>query len=126
VSDARFLLINGAEGIHWEKALESALSSLGPLEAASRDEAPGLIERNEYALVFIDATTVTDVVETVCDLRGRWKSLPIIVAAASTEWAPARATFRAGATDYVIKSYDRQELLSIAHAIMDQSMRSDR
>lgn len=125
MDNARFLLISGTESIHWERTLRAALTSLGALEISSRSEASELIGRNDYALVFIDATAIVEVAETIRDIRGQRRALPIIVAAASTDWAQAREVFRAGATDYVRKSHDHLELLSVTRAVMDQSARFD-
>ena len=117
----RFLLINSTPSDYWAKALRLALVSLGTLETTSRKRATTLLERSAYDVVFIDVTAVADFVEVVKELRQHWPALPIIVAATAVDWVPARAAFRAGATDYICKSHDQQELLSATNAVLEQN-----
>jgi len=109
-STMRFLLINGSQSKHWHRALESALAKLGELDAVEEKDALAFLSRCEYAVVFIDATAVAEPPDLIELIRRRWRGLPIIVASAAPQWEQARRVMRAGATNYIRKSYDEEEL----------------
>lgn len=123
--EARFLLITGIQSAHWRKTLKSALIPLGALDVAEQDQALVEIEHGDYDLIFIDATAVVESVEMVEAIRRQDRDLPIIVAAASPDWEQAREVLRAGASDYVRKSHDEQELLSVVRAVLNWPLRSE-
>jgi len=117
--EARFLLISRVQSTHWHKTLESALIPLGSLDATEQDQALRMIGRDNYDLIFIDATAVAEAARMVEEIRQQNRALPIIVAAASPDWEQAREIFRAGASDYIRKSHDEQELLSVVSVVLD-------
>lgn len=118
-SKKRFLLINGAQGKDWHKVLKTSLAPLGELKMIEQLEADELIGRSRYDLVFIDATAVAEAVELVERIHQLKPQLTVVVAAASPRWLQARAVFRAGAADYIRKSYDEDELLAVTKAILE-------
>lgn len=108
--NGRFLLIDGASGSRWHQALQSALTQLGALEAVEEQEAISRLGGGEYNLVIIDATAVANVPQLVREVRANGPNLPLLVASASPDWEQAREIFRAGATDYILKSHEEEKL----------------
>lgn len=119
LSKMRFLLINGSQSKYWHRALESALAALGELDAVEEKSALTSISCCEYALVFIDATAVAEPPSLVKLIRSRWQNLPVIVASAATQWEQARQVMRAGATNYIRKSYEEEELREAARKALN-------
>lgn len=113
-STLRFLLINGSQSKYWHRTLKSALAALGELDAVGEKDVLESLDRSEYALVFIDATAVAEPSDLVSLIRSRRQTLPVIVASAAPHWEQARGVMRAGATNYITKSYDEDDLCEIA------------
>lgn len=118
-SSMRFLLINGSQSMHWHRALESALAALGKLDAVEEKDALAFLACREYDLIFIDATAVAEASVLVRQIRGQRLTTPVIVVSAAPNWEQARKVFKAGATNYIIKSYEEEELLNAARAVLD-------
>ncbi|MBS1786146.1 MAG: response regulator [Acidobacteria bacterium] len=110
VSKMRFLLINGSQSQYWLRTLRSALVGLGEVDAVGEKDVLASIEGCEYVLLFIDATAVAEPSALIELIRSRQETLPIIVASAAPHWEHARSAMRAGATNYISKSYDEDEL----------------
>jgi two-component system, OmpR family, response regulator len=107
----RFLLI-GDNKDHWRMVLQSALSSLGEMDVCSQHKSLEFALAKEYDVVILDAAAVEDEQPLISQLRSRKRRLPIVVVTAAPAWKRARKVFLAGATDYILKSYDKEELLA--------------
>ncbi len=118
-STMRFLLINGSQSKYWHRTLKSALAALGELDAVEEKDALATISGCEYSLVFVDATAVAEPPGLVRQIRSRCQNLPIIVASAVPQWEQARKVMRAGATNYISKSYDEEELREAARKALN-------
>lgn len=108
--NGRFLLIDGGSGSRWHQALQAALTQLGAMDSVAEQEAISRLDGGEYNLVIIDATAVANVPQLVREVRANWPKLPLLVASASPDWEQAREIFRAGATDYILKSHEEEKL----------------
>ena len=115
----RFLLINGSQHKYWHLVLESALAVLGELDAVEEKDALVTLSDREYSLVFIDATAVAEPPGLAEQIRSRWQDLPVIVASAMPQWEQARKVMMAGATNYISKSYDKEELREAARKALN-------
>lgn len=118
-STMRFLLINGSQSKYWRLSLKSALAALGELDAVEEKDALATLSDCEYSLVFMDATSVAEPPCLVERIRSRWQNLPIIVASAMPQWEQARGVMRAGATNYISKSYDEEVLREAARKALN-------
>ena len=107
-----FLLINGTRERYWHQVLEDALAPLGTLQIGEEEKAVELVLQQDYDIVIVDATVVRDVPLRVSRIRAQRPDARIVVATTSPTWTRARAAFRAGATDYIRKSLNKDELLS--------------
>ena len=114
---AHFLLVNGLRDHYWKEVLEEALASLGTLQVVEED-AIKLVPLGAYDLIIIDATAVAHVPLLVARIRAQQPDVRVIVATASPTWTRAREAFQAGATDYVRKSFDREEILFVVQAAL--------
>ena len=115
---ARFLLINGSGDYYWRKVLEEALAPLGPLQVGSEENAIDLILAGGHDLVFVDASAIRSVPLLVSRMRAQVPGVRAIVVTAAPTWRRAREAFQAGATDYISKSLDRDEIRSAVQAAL--------
>ncbi|HBY93817.1 MAG: response regulator [Ardenticatenaceae bacterium] len=106
----RFLLIDGANDRYWLAMMAEALRPLGTLTVAAETDALQSNRLDTCDLVIVDAAAVTDITRFLLGLRECRPTPKIIVATASPTWTRAREAFKAGATDYIRKSLDPQEL----------------
>jgi DNA-binding NarL/FixJ family response regulator len=116
-----FLLIGTSDDDPWRHAVQNATASLGTLESASEADAFRLIWDQEYDVIIIDAAKVEDVFRLVSSLRTQKPDARIVVATVSPTWTRAREAFRAGATDYIRKSMNGQEILVALRAAMNKT-----
>lgn len=115
---ASFLLIHGTQEYYWCQVLEGALAPLGALQIGGEEEAITLVLQRSYSLIIVDATAVKDVPLLVSRIRTQRPDTRIVVVTASPTWTRAREAFYAGATDYVRKSLNKEDLLSIFQAAL--------
>ncbi len=118
-----FLLIGRPEDTGWRRILRQALTPLGVLETVSEADAGERIAQYRcHAIVIIDATVIENVPELVSRLRRQCPESRIVVATASPTWQRARDAFRAGAVDYIRKSWDSKEMLNAMREILSRSL----
>lgn len=118
-SKYQFLLIGYRPEEQWPAFLQTAVNSLGKLHTAqSEDEATKMLSLHKYNLVIVDAGGVDDAALLVSRLRKQQVRPPILVVTASPTWQSARAVLKAGAVDYVGRSFDKDELRSRIEAIV--------
>jgi DNA-binding NtrC family response regulator len=115
---ANFLLINGIRERRWRKVLEEALAPLGTLQVGEEKDAVEVVLQQSYDVVVVDATVVKDVPLLVSRIRAQQPDARIVVATASPTWRRAREAFYAGATDYIRKSLNKEEILSAFQAAL--------
>jgi len=118
---ATFLLIGHKGESHWPLVLSQALAPLGNLEIASEEEMDERFQ-NQYEAIIIDAGAVNEVPSLVSHLRVRCPETPIVVATASPTWQRAREAYQAGATDYIRKTMDQEELYAILADILSRAL----
>lgn len=115
---AKFLWINDAREQYWLQILQQALDSLGILETGTTDTilAGGCMER--YDSVIIDATVVEDLPDILLRIQKWQPDTKIVVVTVSPTWTRARTAFQAGASDYIRKSTNPDELRTIFERIL--------
>ncbi|MBN1991724.1 MAG: response regulator [Anaerolineae bacterium] len=116
-----FLLIGEKTETLWPLVLEQSVLSLGTLQVISEKQAEQQGIEQEYTAIIIDAGAVDNVAQLVSNLRKMQPASHIIVVTASPTWQRAREVLLAGATDYIRKSFDQDELLSKIKAALDIS-----
>jgi DNA-binding NarL/FixJ family response regulator len=118
-----FLLIGHPEDTNWSLILSQVLVPLGKLETISETDAVERIADYECDVIaIIDATVIEDVPALVSRLRDRCPQTRVVVATVSPTWQRARDAFKAGAVDYIRKSWDSEELLSAIREILSGSL----
>jgi vacuolar-type H+-ATPase subunit F/Vma7 len=106
----RFLLIGFRAGEEWPNFLTEALLPWGKLDII-QEEALKTIIPDKYNLLIIDAGAVNNVARLVSNLRME-QSKPVLVVTASPTWQTAREILKAGAIDYIGRSFDKKEFRS--------------
>ena len=115
-----FLLIGISLGDPWRQVMEEALASLGTLQIVREVDALRLARQQDYDLIVIDATNVEDIFLLALSIRLQRPNAKIVIATASPDWKLAREAFRTGATDYIQKSMNKEEILSTLRTAMDK------
>jgi DNA-binding NarL/FixJ family response regulator len=115
---AAFLLINVKQEYFWRQVLEDALTLLGTLQTGGEEEAVTLILQRSYDVIIVDTAAVKDVPLLISRIRDQQPEARIVVVTASPTWRRARAAFLAGAADYIHKSLNKEELLSMFSSIL--------
>jgi DNA-binding NtrC family response regulator len=108
---ASILLISSIQEHYWEEVLEKALEPLARVQMGKEEEAIALILSQSFDAIIIDTMTVMDVPLLVSCIRAQRHDSRIIVATNSLTWTRARDAFHAGATDYIGKSLNKEEIL---------------
>jgi CheY-like chemotaxis protein len=117
----RLLLISDSQSDPWYQIFQEAVTALGTLKMARGEEALRLIRQQYYDLVVIDAARVADAFQLTSSIRKEEPDAKIIIFTASPTWRRAREAFRAGATDYIRKSMNKEDLLSALQVIMGKA-----
>ena len=108
------------------QVLQDALHTLGHLAVSSECDLEGELENRSYDTAVVDAGAVAkpeDVIRRILSVQPHVK---IVVITASPHWKIARAVFRAGATDYLRKSQNIQEVRATFAQMLDQSIQAPR
>jgi DNA-binding NtrC family response regulator len=119
---ARNLLVisNDPDSV-WLEIVGDALQSLGELQVVSEQEASMQIKVKDYDLMILDATAISgDIATLVARLHKERPNVPIVVATTSPTWQRARQVFRAGASDYIRKSLDRERILASLREVFER------
>lgn len=106
-----FLLISDSKEQYWSGLLKEILTPLGRLEAVGEQAVLKRMSEQDYRAVIIDAGVIDDFAPLTSRLRTHHHNARIIIVTPSAEWEFAREAFRAGATDYLRRSVNKQELL---------------
>ena len=107
---------NNADSL-WVTAVRDALANWGIVQFQPECEALANLPEKSPDLLLVDASTLeTDTVQFVASLNRANPCTPIIVATTSPTWRRARDIIRAGATDYVRRSFDKQLVLNRCQA----------
>ena len=112
----RFLLISTTSNDPWSKVFAEAANSLGSLQTANEKEALKLASLQAYDIFVIDSAKVVNESRLITSLRVRRPYTKIVVVTVSPTWRRAREAFRAGATDYIRKSINRDEIYATLQA----------
>jgi len=107
-----FLLITHREKSAWSQFLNEALALLGSLKVVLEEEVSVELLQADYNVVIVDAGAVAEVGSFVSRMRAQRPVLRIVVVSLSPTWQEARAVLRAGAMDYLSRSFTKRELAS--------------
>jgi DNA-binding NtrC family response regulator len=105
-----FLIVGDVSDLSGLQALQDALSALGHTIIASEGNLESHLEEESYAAAVVDAGAVSDPEDLVRKILSVHPHAQVVVITASPHWKIARAVFRAGATDYLRKSQNVQEI----------------
>ena len=119
---ARILAVD--DQLYSRSFLEGVLAEAG-YGVATADSAAAAIASLErgprFDLVLLDLVMPEmDGVETARQLRERWPDLPVVVMTGVGDVRSALAAMKLGATDYMLKPIEREELLRAVGAVLNQ------
>jgi len=92
----------------WYKVLQKALESKGVVYQSTLDELNGAAARRRYDLIVVDTMDLPKdkIRPTIDRLKKQQVESCVVLASASPTWEPVREALKAGASDYITKSYD--------------------
>jgi DNA-binding response OmpR family regulator len=108
----RFLLIGYKPDEQWPLLLQEALTPLGKLRIIQENEVMRIVSHTNYDLIIIDAGVVSEITLLLSRLRASRPKCRVLVVTASPSWQAAREALKAGAIDYVNRSFDINDLRS--------------
>jgi DNA-binding NtrC family response regulator len=117
----KFLFICNQPESPWAAVLGKALAPMGSLDLAQDKDVLARIQKENYRVLIIDSTTLTNVPHLVAFLREEKPTVPIVVATSSPTWDRAREVFLAGASDYVHKSLDEDAIRATVREVIARS-----
>jgi DNA-binding NtrC family response regulator len=114
------LLFQSTADTAWQRLVGGVLQPGAELHMATEATLAGQLAVQRYALAILDTSALRrDVAPIIAQVRAAQPAARIIVMTASPTWARARAAFRAGAFDYVVKSRNSDEIRAILAAALD-------
>jgi DNA-binding NtrC family response regulator len=92
----------------WYKVLQQALASQGEVYQTTLNELKGATARRRYGLIVVDTMDLPKdkIRPTIDRLKKQQAESCVVLASASPTWEPVREALKAGASDYITKSYD--------------------
>jgi DNA-binding NarL/FixJ family response regulator len=117
---AKFLLISHEKETTWPLVLRQTLASLGELELVTEEQAFERVSQSQCDLIIVDASAIADTLLLISRLRHQCPQSRIVVATASPTWQQARDAFHSGATDYIRKTLNKEEILATVKDIMSK------
>jgi DNA-binding NtrC family response regulator len=107
-----FLLVSGPDDEYWQQVLEETIAPLGKLQVVTEELAIRHILQHGYTAIFVDVGKVSNFALLTSRIRAQRPEARVIVVATNTSWERAREAFRSGATDYICKAVEKEDLLS--------------
>jgi DNA-binding response OmpR family regulator len=107
-SNFHILCIGGEEA--WVQTLQRAISSFGKLDIVQAEGWLSVVKTESYDVILLDWGVFKDPPAIIARLRERAPDSLLIVITASPTWRRARAALKAGANDYIRKTFNEQKL----------------
>ena len=107
-----FLLVGGTDDEYWQQVLQETIAPLGTLQVVTEESAITHVLRQDYAAVFVDAGNVSDFALLTSRIRAQQPGARVVIVTSNPTWHRARDAFQAGATDYIYKAVEKEDLLS--------------
>lgn len=120
-----FLIVGDASDPSGLQILRDALHTLGHTVVASERNLESRLSAETYSTAVVDAGAVSDLEGIVQEILSVQPQAQVVVITASPHWKIARAVFRAGATDYVRKSQNSQEIRAMFAQMLDLPLQAD-
>lgn len=115
---ANVLLITDTHEHSWVQTVRQAIEPLGGLAIENADCALEQMLQLRHDLIIVDARYVEDVPRLLSRIRAERADARIVVATASPSWRRARAALLAGATDYISRTINAEDLRSRVESIL--------
>ncbi|HJQ70237.1 MAG TPA: hypothetical protein VKA70_14770 [Blastocatellia bacterium] len=107
-----FLLIGGANDKYWQEVLQETIAPLGSLQVVTEESAMKHVLKQDYTAVFVDAGNVSDFALLTSRIRAQQPGARVVIFTSNPTWHRARDAFQSGATDYIYKAVEKEDLLS--------------
>lgn len=108
------------------QVLQDALQSLGHLAISSECDLESKLGSEFYDTAVVDAGAVAKPEDVIRRILSVQPHVRVVVITASPHWKIARAVFRAGATDYLRKSQNVQEVRATFARMLEQPIQAAR
>ena len=93
---------------HWFQVLQKAMGSRAELYQDNIETHSSTIWGREYRLIVLDTLHIPKrkIFPTITYIKNQQPGTKIVVVSASPTWTTVREALKAGATDYIAKSFD--------------------
>jgi len=120
--DKIFLVVSNKPDAPWACTLKEALTPLGQPHFVTEEEVLAQIGQRVYDLIIIASGDIEgEIGDWVKNLHQAYPNIPLVVTTNSPTWRRAREVFRAGATDYVRRTLDKEKNLSFYQGVLQES-----
>jgi DNA-binding NtrC family response regulator len=116
--EKRFLIITNEVKSGWIQTVKKTVALLGHIEIVTAKAAEAQMAQAHYELVFIDSAATKDIIPLISRLHSAHPKVPIMVATLTRGWHRAREALRAGAVDYILKSFSSEDLTSTIKGLL--------
>ena len=111
---------------YWLEQLSQGLASYGPIKAATETGVEQLDQMGcLIRLVLVDSGCVTNVMDLVSRIRGKFPNVKILVVSASPVWKEVRKVIYAGADDYCQKTLDGNGILEHVEGLIGKTQKRE-
>lgn len=117
-----FLVVNDPHDQAWLQSLEVVLAAFGTLNVITEDTVLSQMDLKHYDMVILDAIVIKDVLKLLAYVREHYPDVKVVITTTSPEWRLAREAFRVGASDYIRKSQDTEELHQTFEPLLSRSV----
>lgn len=114
-----FLIISDKDDQRWQQIVEDTLSVIGITKICTPDEVFSIVEKQSFHLIIINALNVKSLLVILNQLSKIQPNAKFIIATATPTWKEAKEVFYAGANDYIRKSSDPNEILTVAQKALE-------
>ncbi len=115
----QILLIGYQAQEGWNKILAEAVKTIGNVRSIKENEVE-LITHASFDFIIVDASLVSEAAPLIRRIRPLQPRARILVVTSSPDWQMAREALKAGANDYISKSYDKRDLQAAVKATLAQ------
>jgi len=115
------LIISDEENMkYWQPMLEVIRRRIGPTTTIFEKDVlnQGFFKPSE--IIVVDATDVASLPQLVRFIHDLIPEGKIIIVTATPTWKQAREAFHIGATDYIQKRYDKEEMANVLESVLEK------
>jgi DNA-binding NarL/FixJ family response regulator len=117
-----YIIAEESSGYYWENTLRKAVSSFGRITVLDEVKALRKLDSEEFDLIIVDSDDVYGIEHLITLIRAKSPISHIIIASDVCTWRRAREAFHLGASEYVQKSLNHEELREQVFSVLSSPL----